>query len=401
MNIVDQILTPKIRQAIKAPIAEASTLPRQAFISEYFAEAEATHIFAANWCALCFSELVAEPGDVLPIELAGMPLLIVRDEPGTLRVFHNIVPYDGCLAVIDAAQGLKEIRAPYHGWRYRLNGELLATPYWDGTIDGAEKKELGNRPGHLLEVNSVCWGPIVFVNIDGQAGAFEKAAESLKRAFDAWDIEALRIARGSSGDPILHPEDLKTNWKTYLENWGINVLHEAFVHNIYDQSPEVPRMKPDGSINFEDYVDGPLMSLRYKESDFTQTYPPLPFPELAKDPGTPTTYGYFGSFMPNFHFGVFSNMMHFIISLPDGPGRTITSRAQFYRAEAATDNTLEPVRQEFALGFVEAGQEDGRITEAVQRARRSPAFNSQYYSERWDYMHYRFSQWVIEQFEPS
>jgi hypothetical protein len=56
------------------------------------------------------------------------------------------------------------------------------------------------------------------------------------------------------------------------------------------------------------------------------------------------------------------------------------------------------LRRVLAAGLAEAGCEDARITEAVQKARSSPAFEHQYYSTRWDQMHYRFSQWVVSQF---
>jgi len=396
-DVVSQILSPDVRASVNAPIEAARTLPRQAFSSPAFAEAERDHVFAANWCALHFTELLA-PGDLEPIELAGIPLLMARDLDGTLRVFHNITPYDGCLAVIEPMQGAAEIRAPYHGWRYSLAGELIATPYWDGTVEGSNSGELGGRPGDLAEVAAAVWGPVLFVNIDGQAGLFEDAIQPLQAALGAWDLNGMRIARDGSGTPMLDPEDLATNWKTHLENWGINVLHEAFVHNLYDQSPEVPRMDAAGNITFDHYVDGRMLSLKYRESDFPLTYGEMPLPPLAKDGTASTDSGYFGSFLPNLHFGVFSGLIHFIVSLPEGPARTRTTRAQFYSAEAAVGEEFLELRQMLAAGLAEAGREDARITEAVQKARSSPAFKHQYYSARWDQMHYRFSQWVLSQF---
>ena len=61
-----------MREAIYLPIERARTPLRQAFTSEAFAEAESDCVFARNWSALCFTELVSEVGDVLPVDLAGM-----------------------------------------------------------------------------------------------------------------------------------------------------------------------------------------------------------------------------------------------------------------------------------------------------------------------------------------
>ncbi len=396
MNEIDTILTADVCAAIRAPIEVARTLPRQAFTSAAFAEAERERVFANQWCAVSFHELVANPGDVLPVDLAGMPLLLVRGEDGRLRGFHNIVPYDGCPAVLDPATELDEIVTPYHGWRYNLEGELLAVPYWAGNPTGADLDALGDRPANLARVALATWGPVVFVNVSNTAGPFANAIAPLANELQAWDVAGLRIARDAEGEPLLQEEVLETNWKTHAENWGINVLHEAFVHDIYDRSNEVPRMRPDGTKTCEDFVDGRFLALKYREDDFPSTYGDIPFPRVEKDPQMPIEYGYFGSFLPNLHMGVFANLIHLIISNPRAPARTENQRAQFYQKAAAADPGLLEARAQFAAGFAIAGAEDGRITEAVQRARNSPAFESQYYSARWDEMHYRFSQWVLE-----
>ena len=396
MREIETILTADVCAAIRAPIEVARTLPRQAFTSEAFAEAERERVFANQWCALSFHELVANPGDVLPVDLAGMPLLLVRGEDATLRAFHNVVPYDGCPVALDPASGLREIVARYHGWRYDLEGKLLAIPYWAGDPKGADLDALGERPANLSPIALATWGPVVFVNVSGTAGSFADAIAPLANELQAWDVGDLRISRDGEGEPLLQAETLETNWKTHAENWGINVLHEAFVHAIYDRSTEVPRMRLDGTKSCDDHVDGRFLSLKYREDDFPTTYGDIPFPRLEQDPRIPIEHGYFGSFLPNLHIGVFANLVHLIISNPQGPTRTENQRAQFYKRTAATDPTLLNAREQLAAGFAIAGEEDGRITEAIQRARTSPAFESQYHSARWDEMHYRFSQWVLE-----
>ncbi len=390
------ILTDDVCEQIRAPIQEATTLPREAFTAEPFLEAERERIFSASWTALYFTELV-QPGEAIPVDLAGIPLLIVRDTDGALRVFHNIVPYDGCLAVIERARDLTAITTPYHGWRYNLSGKLVATPYWSGSVAGTNLDALGDRPRDLAEVRSATWGPVLFVNLSEHPADFDAHVAPLERALEGWDLASLGIARDSGGEPLLYPEDLATNWKTHLENWGINVLHEAFVHDLYHASPEVPRMREDGEKTFEDYVDNTFMALKYVETDFPSTYGEIPFPRLDKDPAEPSRHGFFGSFMPNLHFGIFNNLLHLIISNPVTPARTTTLRAQFYRRDAAQAEEYAEARSFLALGFVEAGNEDGRITEAVQSARQSPAFPTQYYSAHWDTMHYHFSRWVLDQ----
>jgi choline monooxygenase len=389
------LITKEQLAACRAPIDKAATLPRQAFTSEEFFELEAERIFSDGWAAICFSQQVPNPGDLAPLEICGIPLLAVRGQDGELRVFHNITPYDGCLVAIDPAEGQKEIITPYHGWRYDLEGKLTAIPVWDGTWKG-NLDSVKDRPRDLAPVRTAIWGPVVFVNITGKAEQFVQFIAPLERALSEWRIGDLDISRDAEGQPLLDPEDLQGNWKTHYENWGINVLHESFVHDIYDRSPEVPRLAADGVRTCDDLIDEGFMALKFEAEKFQNTYSQPPIAHLGHSPETPPSKGYFGSLFPNLHVGALGTMIHFIIGIPVGPGRTKTTRAQFYDREIANNADLAEMREQTLMGLHHAGAEDSRIVEAVQKARRSPAFDSQFYSPFWDAMHHRFTNLVLD-----
>ncbi|MCE2519931.1 MAG: Rieske 2Fe-2S domain-containing protein [Alphaproteobacteria bacterium] len=85
-------------------------------------------VFARNRTAVMFAVEFPCAGDARPFDLFDQPLLAVRGSDGTLRIFHNIVPYDGCLALLRPARGLKSINTHYHGLRYDLSGRLVGAP---------------------------------------------------------------------------------------------------------------------------------------------------------------------------------------------------------------------------------------------------------------------------------
>lgn len=127
-----RVLTAEQLAAINAPIETAISLPAESYLSREFFDAERERIFNRHWVCVLFDFDVAEPGQALPFELCGMPLLAVRDQQGKLRVFHNVIPYDGCLAIIEPARGLGEITTPYHGWVSGLDGaQRLQRPFVD------------------------------------------------------------------------------------------------------------------------------------------------------------------------------------------------------------------------------------------------------------------------------
>ncbi|OQX16374.1 MAG: hypothetical protein BWK73_04035 [Thiothrix lacustris] len=399
-DILDTLITPAQRASVRAAIAEARTLPRQAFTSEAVFALEVERIFSRQWVALCFAAQVPAPGCLLPLEFCGMPLLVVRDDAEQVRVFHNIVPYDGCLAVIEPITVQTDIVTPYHGWRYDLRGKLQAIPFWDGTAQG-NLNALQGRSGDLVEIRCHTDMGLVFIDLSGEAAAVELALQPLHTMLNAHRTDALDISRDAHGEPLLHGEDLATNWKTHYENWAINVLHEGFTHEIYAESPQIPRVNADGEKTYVEYKDGGLMALSYRERDFAETYEldEAPFAHLGIDPEGLPEQSYIGSFFPNLHFAVFPYFIYIIIVHPVSAGQTLTLRAQLYEAASAADPEYLDERLGIMNDFQQAGEEDGRITEAVQKARRSPVCTQQFYSPFWDQMHYQFSKQVLDALE--
>ena len=80
--------------AIRGPAETARGLPGRAYGAKFY-ELEQRRLFPRRWCPVAFASEVAEPGDVLPVELADWPLLLVRGRVGrtmliTLVTFHVV-----------------------------------------------------------------------------------------------------------------------------------------------------------------------------------------------------------------------------------------------------------------------------------------------------------------------
>jgi len=66
-----------------------------AYTSAKFLKQERETLFAHYWVCVGLASDVPNPGDVYPTDLAGMPIVLVRDRQGTLRAFHNICSHRG------------------------------------------------------------------------------------------------------------------------------------------------------------------------------------------------------------------------------------------------------------------------------------------------------------------
>ena len=342
--------------------------------------------------ALCFENTLSQPGDMRPLELFGMPLLIVRGDDATLRVFHNVCPYDGCLAVRAPQNGAKHIEVYYHGWQYDLRGRVQAVPYWDDSPEG-KLSALQGRDGDLVEISSAVRLGIVFIDLGAAAGDIDTHLAPLYNLLTEYNLEALTPVE--DGNLITRDGlSLQTNWKTYIENAAINILHESFTHEAYRVSPEVPRVR-DGKQTFTIHTDGPLMAFGFKLADFAKTYQfGGETPHLGLTQNLPPEHGFFVTLYPNLAIPVRYNMMRFGICLPSAPNRTTLLQCGQFHRDAVAHPQFGAYHRGLAGRYQQVFDEDRIAVEAVQKGRRSPVWQQHYYAPFWDELHYYFNKMV-------
>ncbi len=157
--------------AVKKPINTANGLPNEFYIDHEVFELEKEKIFFAGWTAITFGKEVSKIGDAKPLELLGIPLLVVRGEDKNIRVFQNTCRHRGMILVQEQKNIKGVIRCPYHSWCYSTKGELKTTPHVGGpgqnTHPDMDRTALG-----LVSIRSHVWRDMVFVNISGTAELF-------------------------------------------------------------------------------------------------------------------------------------------------------------------------------------------------------------------------------------
>ena len=96
-----------------APAGEALGLPGRAY-GEDFYRLEQRELFPRLWCVAGFSSDIPESGDMMPVELAGWPLVLVRGEDGEVRAFHNICRHRAMRVVPAPCRGHSALVCPWH-----------------------------------------------------------------------------------------------------------------------------------------------------------------------------------------------------------------------------------------------------------------------------------------------
>src|SRR4051812_30570417 len=124
-------------------------------------ERELEVFWYARWICVARDEELIAPGDWKLVRVGSQSLVMVRDEVGAVRAFHNPCRHRGSVLCTEEhgrfARG--RIVCPYHAWAYDLGGRLVATPRRMETPDF----RLEDFP--LFEVAAATWGGFVFVQL--------------------------------------------------------------------------------------------------------------------------------------------------------------------------------------------------------------------------------------------
>ena len=210
-----------------AALVEEDRVHRDVYLSADVFALEQQHFFANTWNYLGHASQVPESGDYVAVEIAGRPLVLVRQADGGLRVLYNRCAHKGTQLVSDACGNTgKFFRCPYHAWTYKLDGAPLAVPIKSG-YEGTRLKECESGQGIVALKNVAVYRDFVFVKI-GEAGPgfeayFGAALGAIDNLVDRSPFGRLRIEGGVLRN-IIH-----CNWKMYLENIN-DTVHPMSTH---------------------------------------------------------------------------------------------------------------------------------------------------------------------------
>ena len=99
---------------VKAPIETANGLPNGCYVDADLYQHEQNTLFRDNWAAISFGKNLPKPGCVKPIEFAGLPVLLMRNQDNEIKVFENVFRHRGMILVSEAQQLFRPITCPYH-----------------------------------------------------------------------------------------------------------------------------------------------------------------------------------------------------------------------------------------------------------------------------------------------
>ncbi|MCU0869204.1 MAG: aromatic ring-hydroxylating dioxygenase subunit alpha [Burkholderiales bacterium] len=213
--------------AALAALIRPDAVHRDLYTSPDLFALERRHFFANTWQYVVHASQLPAVGDYVTVDIAGRPLVAVRDADGAVRVLMNRCAHKGA-RVVSAPSGNTGafFRCPYHAWAYDLDGALRAVPRRDGYA-GTRMPTCEAGRGLVPVPHVRVYREFVFVKLSDHGPDFEayfgEALTSIDNLVDRAPAGRLEITGGALR--FMHD----CNWKLFVENLN-DTIHPMVVH---------------------------------------------------------------------------------------------------------------------------------------------------------------------------
>ncbi|MBS37050.1 MAG: hypothetical protein CMO26_14140 [Thiotrichales bacterium] len=386
---LETLLGKKALDALTRPTAAASGLPGPAFSSDEFYALECERLFARTWMCAGFGLDIPNPGDAMPVELPGAPLLLVRGNDHQVRAFHNVCRHRGNIVLDKPCKAASVIACPYHRWTYELTGELRATPHFGGNNVGFEGSGLDKSSLGLKPVRLVAWHDWLFVNLDGGAPPFETYASGLIEHLQGYDFSKISVG-------AVREFSFRSNWKNVAENF-LETYHTHWVHpGLVNRYASVYKSDRDAA---------DATRTKFQNGTFFTSHLDLPPETEIETFGLPRITGQPDIWSHRLeYFFQFPNLIVFVepggvVSIIDYPRSAALTEQRWhlcFAKEAENDTRYDEARMRTLDFWTEVNEEDIGVCETLQRGRASRAMDGGVFSPYWEGESHGFQQLVIE-----
>jgi phenylpropionate dioxygenase-like ring-hydroxylating dioxygenase large terminal subunit len=246
-----------LREA-ETPDLGAAPIPVGRYIDAEWARLEEKHLWPRIWQVACREEEIAEPGDLILYEVADRSLIVIRQENGAIRAFHNSCLHRGRKLVTKERHKV-DFQCPFHGMTWRTDGSFKFNPMaWDFP-------QLRCGTMSLPQAKVETWGGFVFVNMNQDAPPLREVLGPIMDHFERYHLEESYIA--------LHVQKkVRCNWKVaaeaFMESHHAIVTHPQLLSYLSDVNSQYDMLSDHVTRQFSaGMVPSPFFTETFSESD--------------------------------------------------------------------------------------------------------------------------------------
>lgn len=372
------MLNPGHYDAVRRPVSVAETLPPWCYTSDEFYRHEVERLFLGSWHCVGRKDRLSSPGDYAAVNIAGVPVLLVKGADGETRAYSNTCRHRGT-QLLQGEGSCDLIRCPLHGWAYRLDGTLAGAPQMN-QAEGFSMSDYSLTPVPLSEHSS-----FVFVNISGNATSLWKHMGDFGAVHERYALDDM-VTTWSKEYRVA------CNWKlfvqVFMEYYHLRTVHgETFAATDY-QPPDPPVIETGEYISVfgEHAGNGALL-----EEDWDKCFPSIDSLSDREVNGSRYTHIY-----PSTIFCATKDCMWFYECYPQGPAESVfVLNACFPKSTAQQSGFAERAQRYYERWDI-ALQEDITVLELQQKGMQSPLCKPGRFSHL-EYAVGYFERWLTEQ----
>ena len=328
-----------------SPPAEASTPPSAWYADPRILELEQRTVFSPSWQLVGRADQVHNPGQYISCHIAGEPILVVRGSDSVLRAFFNVCRHHAAAVVTKSEGKTENLRCPYHGWTYDLEGRLILTPEFAG-VANFDRNANGLVPVQITE-----WQGWIFAKLADSGPALEDFLGSdLIERFEHLNLE--RLSWFERRSYFLH-----CNWKVFVDNYLDGGYHVPQIHG-----------------GLSSVLDNSKYKIETGERFCLQSSPITAEKGEAKTPavrkGTRANYIWI---YPNFMINMYDEVMDTNLVIPRGVDKTEVI-FDYYFADISAASREKNLASIAVSEQIQA--EDVAICQSVQRGLKSRAYET-------------------------
>jgi choline monooxygenase len=345
----------------RLPLERARTIPSAWYLEPAMHEAERERVFGNTWQAVGRLDQLSSPGSFFTLDLAGDPIVVVRDEQGEMRAFYNVCRHKGARVACEDQGCATRFRCRYHGWTYDLAGRLRGTPEFDGVA------EFRREDNGLPQIAVGTWAGLVWVHAGQSPAPLDEWVQPLARkGFDKLLAPFQFVGR--------REYRLACNWKVYVDNYLDGGYHVNTIHPGLASALDYTHYRTE----IDEHVSFQISPLSSRKGDTAVTS--VRTGDMA----------YYAWVFPNLMLNYYEGVLDTNLVQPDGPGacRVIFD---YYFTRTEGEGARQFMDESMAVTH-QVQVEDGDICEEVQRGLASRSYDTGRFSVRREAGGYHFHQ---------
>ena len=210
----------------------SADIPIGRYTSYEWHRTEVDRLWRRVWQFACREEHIPNAGDYIVYDIANLSFIVIRTDDGQIKAYPNACLHRGRQLKDNDGQ-CSELRCPFHGFAWGLNGALIDVPAgWD--FPHVDERRDTDFQLHSCSVGT--WAGFVFLNPDPAASPLSDFIGEMADHFAGWDLENRYVEAHVT-------KLIEANWKitqeAFCEAYHVGGTHPQILTYLGDTNSQV------------------------------------------------------------------------------------------------------------------------------------------------------------------